>query len=115
VFHVASVDHRHWCPGGRVGPSHDHRRVEEALATAGGVGRSTAARCCCGRGGGKSSGWPGRDGHHVGVEEAGVSHLSNMGSGSEASGSDASAGNGAAAGGARIRVDGAEQPWASEC
>jgi hypothetical protein len=47
---------------------------------------------------GESSRWSGRDGRRAGVEEARASHLSNVGSGSEADGSDASAGNGAGAG-----------------
>jgi hypothetical protein len=51
--------------------------------------------------------------HHTSVEEAGVSHPSSAGSGSEAGGSDASAENGADADGARIQADGAEQPRAS--
>jgi hypothetical protein len=50
-------------------------------------------RCCCGRGRCQSSGRPGRDGRRVGVEEAGVSHLSSIGSGSEVDCSDMSVGN----------------------
>jgi hypothetical protein len=42
------------------------------------------------------------------VEEAGSSHSSSVGSGSEAGGSDANTGNRAGAGGVRIRVDRAE-------
>jgi hypothetical protein len=45
-----------------------------------------AMRCYCGRGGGKSFGRPGRDGHRDGVEEAGSSHPSSVGSRSEAGG-----------------------------
>ena len=45
---------------------------------------------CCGRGGGESSGRPGRDGRCAGVEVAGASHPSSVGSGSEADGLDAS-------------------------
>ena len=81
-----------------------HRRCGEEAQT---------ALCCCGRGGGESSGRPGRDGRRAGVEEAGASHLSSVGSGSDAGGSDASAGNGVGAGDARIRADGAEQPLLS--
>jgi len=47
------------------------------------------------------------------AEEAGASHPSSVGSGSEVCNLDASVGNGAGAGDARIRVDGAEQPRAS--
>jgi hypothetical protein len=73
----------------------------------GGVGRrrrcrkeAQAARCSCGRDGGKSSGWPKRNGHRAGVEEAGASHPSNVGNGPEADGSNVSMGNGASACGA---------------
>jgi hypothetical protein len=58
-----------------------------------------AAWCCCGRGGGESSGRPERDGRRAGVAEVGASHPSSVGSRSEASGSDASARNTAGAGG----------------
>jgi hypothetical protein len=66
-------------------------------------------RCCCGRGGGKSSGWPRRDGRRAGVGRGGASHLSSVGSGSEADGLDASAGNRAGVDSARIRADRVEQ------
>jgi hypothetical protein len=63
-----------------------------------GVGRrrwggeeAQVTRCCCGRGGGESFGWPGRDRRRANVEEAGASHPSSVGSRSEADGSDASA------------------------
>jgi hypothetical protein len=85
----------------------------------GGVGRhrhcgkeAQAARCYCGRDGGESLVWPGRDGRRVGVEEAGASHPSNVCSGSEAGGLDVSVGNKAGTGGRRIRANGVEQPAA---
>jgi hypothetical protein len=62
---------------------------------------------------GESCGQPGRDERCIRVEEARASHPSSMGNRSEAGGWDVSEGNGAGAGGARIRADGAEQPWAS--
>jgi hypothetical protein len=62
------------------GAGHRRRCGEEAQAT----------WCCCGRGGGKSSVRPRRDGRHAGVEESGTSHSSNVGSRSEAGSSDTS-------------------------
>jgi hypothetical protein len=82
-------------------------------ATTGGVGtgeEAQAALCCCGRGEGECSGRLGRHGRLVGVKEAGTSHPSIMGSGSEAGGSDASTANGAGTSGAQIRADGVEHP-----
>jgi hypothetical protein len=54
--------------------------MEEAQAATGSVGgEAQATRCCCGRGGGESSGWPGRDGRYAGVEEVETSHPSSVG------------------------------------
>jgi hypothetical protein len=91
-----------WGPTCGGGAGHPWWYVEEAQV----------AQCCCERGMGQSSGWPGRDGRRADVEEAGVCHPSSVGSRSEAGNSDANTGNGAITGGARIRVNGAKQPRA---
>ena len=76
-------------------------RAKSRPPTRGGAGRrrrcreeAQAARCYCGRGEGESSGRPGRDVSHAGVEEAGASQPSSVGSKSEASGSNVNARNG---------------------